>query len=86
MPCGFTTRDVILDLIQVERRPPTWRWQAAARHDDLLPGLWEWQADASHEGAILARELMRIEQEARARWPTSDALTAAGAARWKRQP
>ena len=86
MPACPTTRDAILDLIQVERRPPTWRRHAVAHHDDLLPGLWEWQADASREGTILARELIEIECQARFRWPTPEALTAADDAWWKRQP
>jgi len=82
----LTTRNVIRALIQEDRRPPTWRWEATARHGDLLPGLWEWRADASREGTLLARKLIQIEQDARWRWPTRGAAAAADDEWWKRQP
>ena len=81
-----STRDAIHELIRKDRRPPTWRWQATARHGDLLPGVWEWQADAAREGTLLARELIEIEEEARTRWPTPQAVAAADDEWWKRQP
>lgn len=82
----FTTRDAVLAVIQQDQRPPTWRWQATAHYAALLPALWEWQADASRESILLARELMHIEEEARWRWPTSTAASAADCGWWKRQP
>ena len=85
MPCP-SIREVVRELIQEDRRPPTWRWLATARHDDLLPGLWEWEADASTGGVILAKELIDIEQRARVRWPTKQAVTNADDEWWKRQP
>ena len=86
MAAWITTRDVVLTLIQEEKRPPTWRWNATARHDDLVPGLWEWQADACQQATMLAKELIHIEEEARWRWPTEQTVAAADDEWWKRQP
>lgn len=86
MPAFITTRERVLELIQEDKWPPTWRWCATAQYDDLVAGLWEWQADIPQEAIVLAQELIHIEQEALGRWPTRKAVAAADDAWWKCQP